>query len=197
MEEVDFLGFVVSPGEVSMEKDKVAMIVDWPVPKSVHSIQIFLGFANFYHRFIQAYFHVVLLITTFLRKATSPFQWIPEAQVAFERLKVLFTEALILRHFDPDLPVFLSTDASGFAKSAIFCQKHDGQLHPVAFWSCKSNPAECNYDIHDRKMLAIVLALGHWRHYCKGAKHTIMIFIDYKNLEVFMSSKILNRCQAR
>ena len=164
VEEVEFLGFVVTPGGVSMEKDKVATIVDWPVPKSVHDIQIFLGFANFYRRFIQAYSRVVLPITTLLRKTTAQFQWTPEAQAAFEHLKILFTEAPILRHYDSDLPVFLYTDASGFATSAILCQKHDGQLHPVAFWSRKSNPAECNYDIHDREMLAIVLALGHWRH---------------------------------
>jgi RNase H-like domain found in reverse transcriptase len=121
----------------------------------------------------------------------------PEAQAAFEHLKILFTEAPILCHYDPDLPVFLYTDASGFATSAILCQKHNSQLHPIAFWSHKSNPAECNYDIHNRKMLAIVLALGHWSHYCKGAKHTITIITDHKNFEVFMSTKILNRCQAR
>jgi hypothetical protein len=46
-------------------------------------------------------------------------------------------------------------------------------------------------------MLAIVLTLDHWRHYCEGAKHTITIFMDHKNLEVFMSTKILNRRQAR
>jgi hypothetical protein len=134
---------------------------------------------------------------TLLRKTTAQFQWTPEAQAAFKRLKTLFTEALILRHYKPDLPVFLYTDASGFATSAIFSQKHDGQLHPVAFWSRKSNPAECNYDIHNREILAIVLALGHWRHYCEGAKHTITIFTDHRNLEVFMSTKILNRRQAR
>jgi transposase InsO family protein len=197
VQEVDFLGYVITPGGVSMEKDKVATIVDWPVPKSVHDIQVFLGFANFYRRFIQAYSRVVLPITSLLRKTTNPFEWTSEAQAAFERLKLLFTEAPILRHFDPDLPVFLYTDASGFATSAILCQKHDGQLHPVAFWSRKSNPAECNYDIHDREMLAIVLALGHWRHYCEGAKHTVTIFTDHKNLEVFMSTKVLNRRQAR
>jgi hypothetical protein len=79
VEEVDFLGFVISPGGVFMEKDKVATIVDWPVPKSVHDIQIFLEFANFYRCFIQVYSRVVLPITTLLRKMTAQFQWTPEA----------------------------------------------------------------------------------------------------------------------
>jgi len=197
VEEVEFLSFVVTPGGVFMEKDKVATIVDWPSPKSVHDIQILLGFANFYRRFIQAYLCVVLSITSLLRKTTAQFNWTPEAQAAFERLKILFTEAPILRHYDSDLPVFLYTDTSGFATLATLCQKQEGQLHPVAFWSRKSNPAKCNYDIHDCEMLAIVLALGHWRHYREGAKHTVTIFTDHKNLEVFMSTEILNRRQAR
>jgi hypothetical protein len=71
VEEVEFLGFVVTPEGVSMEKDKVATIVDWPSPKSVHDIQIFLGLASFYCCFIQAYSRVVLPITTLLCKTTA------------------------------------------------------------------------------------------------------------------------------
>jgi hypothetical protein len=128
MEEVEFLGFVVTPGGVSMEKDKVATIMDRPSPKSVDDIQIFLGFANFYRHFIQAYSRVVLPITSLLRKTTAQFQCMPEAQAAFKRLKILFTEASIFRHYDPDLPVFLYTDASGFSTSAILRQKHEGHI---------------------------------------------------------------------
>ena len=197
VEEVNFLGFVISPKGIAMEPDRIATIVDWPIPKSIHDIQVFLGFCNFYRRFIEAYSRVVLAITTLLRKSSDEFQWTAEAQQAFERLKHLFTQAPILRHFDPELPIFLYTDASGFAISGILCQFFNGVLHPVAFWSRKSTPAECNYDIHDREMLAIVSAFQHWRHYLEGAKHTITVYTDHKNLEVFMSTKVLNRRQAR
>ena len=181
-----------------MEASRVETIVDWPAPTSIHEIQIFLGFCNFYRRFIAGYSRVVFAITSLLRKSNDKFYWTPEAQAAFKRLKVLFTKAPILHHFDPELPIYLYTDASGFACSGILCQYgEDKLLHPVAFWSRKSNPAECNYDIHDREMLAIVSAMQHWRHYLEGAKHTVTIFTDHKNLEVFMSSKVLNRRQAR
>src|SRR5436190_438213 len=197
VEEVNFLGFVISPTGISMEPSRIATIVDWPTPKSVLDIQVFLGFCNFYRRFVEAYSHVVLAMTTLLRKSSNEFKWTPEAQKAFEHLKHLFTQAPILRHFDPELPIFLYTDASGFAISGILCQFYNGVLHPIAFWSRKATPAECNYDIHDREMLAIVSAFQHWRHYLEGAKHTITVYTDHKNLEVFMVTKVLNRRQAR
>jgi hypothetical protein len=197
VQEVNFLGYMISPSGISMEKDRVSAIVDWPVPTSVHDIQVFLGFANFYRRFIRAYSNVVVPMTDLLKKSSMPFQWTSAAQKAFDELKQLFSDAPVLRHFNPDSPIFVFTDASGFAMSGIICQSHDGQLHPVAFWSRKFTTAECNYDIHDQELLAIVSVFQHWRHYLEGAKHTVTVYTDHKNLEVFMTTKVLNRRQAR
>ena len=194
--QVSFLGFVISQQGISMEPDRIATIVDWPVPESVHDIQVFLGFANFYRRFIEGYSRVVLPVTQLLRKNTK-FNWSPSAQAAFDTIKERFTTGPVLRHFDPTLPSTLHTDASGAAISGIISQPHDGLLHPVAFWSRKMTPAECNYDIHDCEMLAIVESMKHWRHYLEGAQHPVRILSDHKNLEVFMSTKLLNRRQAR
>jgi len=119
-----------------------------------------------------------------------------QGPATFDMLKKLFTSAPILRHFDPELPITLHTDASGAAVSGILSQPHDGVLHPVAFWLRKCDDAECNYDVHDREMLAIVKSMGHWRHYLEGAKFPIEVFSDHKNLELFMLTKILNRRQA-
>ena len=196
VQKVSFLGYVITPEGISMEENRVTTITEWPAPKSITEVQTFLGFANFYRRFIQAYSCVVLPITSLLRKSAK-FEWTAAAQAAFNKLKMSFTSAPILRHFDPELPISVYTDASGFATSAILCQPYKQRLHPVAFSSKKSNPAEGNYDIHDREMLAIVLAFQHWRHYLEGAKHTIQVYSDHKNLEVFMSTKVLNRRQAR
>jgi hypothetical protein len=179
-----------------MDPDRIATIVEWPAPKSVHDLQVFLGFANFYRRFIEGYSRVILPLTNLLRKSTK-FQWTNNVDEAFVWLKTMFTTAPILRHFDPDLPVTLHADSSGAALSGIISQPHDGNLHPVAFWSRKCLPAECNYDIHDREMLAIVESMKHWRHYLEGAKFPVQILSDHKNLEVFMTTKILNRRQAR
>src|SRR5213079_2217573 len=152
---------------------RISTIADWPAPASMHDIQVFLGFANFYRRFIEGYSRVVLPLTALLRKNVK-FKWTSEAQAAFDNLKALFTSAPLLKHFDPELPITLHTDASGAAISGILSQIHpNGDLHPVAYWSRKCVPAECNYDVHDREMLAIVQAMRHWRHYLEGAKYPI------------------------
>ena len=68
----------------------------------------------------------------------------------------MFTEAPILRHFDPNEEIIVETDASDFAISAVLSQKFEGRLHPVDFMSRKMNEHEINYDIHNKEMLAIV-----------------------------------------
>src|SRR5205814_1755364 len=130
VQEIEFLGYVLSPEGVSISKERIAMIVEWPVPASMHDIQVFLGFANFYRRFIEGYSRVVLPLTALLRKNVK-FKWTSEAQAAFDNLKALFTSAPLLKHFDPELPITLHTDASGAAISGILSQIHpNGDLHP-------------------------------------------------------------------
>ena len=135
VEETRFLGFIISPTGIKMDPERIATITDWPTPNSIHDIQVFLGFCNFYRRFVVGYSRVVLAITTLLRKTTVAFRWTSKAQKAFEHLKHLFTQAPLLHHFDPELPIYLYTDASGFAISGILCQFHDGKLHPISFRS--------------------------------------------------------------
>jgi RNase H-like domain found in reverse transcriptase/Reverse transcriptase (RNA-dependent DNA polymerase) len=136
-----FLGFVISPEGISMEQDRVVAITEWPVPTSVHDIQIFLGFANFYRCFISGYSAITTLLTSLLRK-NHLFEWSSQAQEAFDELKRCFTSAPILRHFDPDLPIRVHTDASSVAISGILSQLHSDSECPVAFHSRKCIPAD-------------------------------------------------------
>ena len=195
---LSFLGFVISSEGVSMDPDRIVAINEWPTPMDVHEIQIFLGFANFYRRFIEGYSRIAAPITGLLKKTShKQFRWTPEAQAAFDELKHRFTTAPILKHFDPDRPICIHTDASGFAISGIISQLHGSTWHPIAFFSRKCIPAECNYGIPDLEMLAIVECMRHWRHYLEGSRHTIQVLSDHKNLTTFMSTKVLNRRQAR
>jgi len=89
--------------------------------------------------------------------------------------------------------VIIETDASDFAIGAILSQRDkEGRLHPVAFHSQKSQPAEINYEIHDKELLAIVDAFKHWRRYREGATNQVQVFSDHQNLEYFTTTKILN-----
>jgi len=195
--EIEFLGYVISPSGISMDPSKVSAITSWPPPKSVHDIQVFIGFANFYRRFISNYSGITSPITYLLKKNVD-FIWSNDAQHAFEYLKRKFTTAPILRHFDPSRPSIIETDASDFAIACIISQKDDSNiLHPIAFYSRKLTPAEVNYEIYDKEMLAIITAFKQWRAYLEGSLHQITVLTDHRNLEWFTDTKIYTRRQAR
>ena len=120
----------------------------------------------------------------------------PEAKRSFEELKNAFMHAPLLRHYDPTLPICVEPDASSFALEAILTQcpleeTAQRHWHPVAFYSWKMIPAECNYETHNMELLAIVAVFKHWRHYLEGARHTITVLTDHANLTPFMNVKEL------
>jgi hypothetical protein len=92
--------------------------------------------------------------------------------------------------------VIIETDASDYVAAGVLSQRDDtGVLHPVAYYSKKHSPAECNYDIF-KKLMAIIKALDEWRPECEGAANPLQLITDHKNLEYFMTKKLLNRRQA-
>jgi len=195
--EVEFLGYTIGRRGISMSRDKVEAVLSWERPSSLKEVQSFLGFANFYRRFIQDYSRVARPLAE-LTKKDNPWNWTSEAEKAFEGLKKRFTTAPILSHFDPTRPVIIETDASDFAIGAILSQRdEEKRLHPIAFHSRKFTPAEINYEIHDKELLAIVDAFKHWRRYCEGAEQQVQVYSDHQNLEYFTTTKVLNRRQAR
>ncbi len=205
VKEISFLGFLLTTEGVKMEPSRVSTIAEWPEPTTFREIQVFLGFANFYRRFILGFSRIVGGLTDMLKGGTQgkfkgvPFTFTPEARTSFLNLRTAFTTAPLLRHFDPLLPIRMESDASGFAISAILSQAHPetGHWHPVAFWSRKKSPAERNYGIGESEMLAIVEACKEWRHYVEGATHQVVVITDHANLQRFLVDKQLNRREAR
>ena len=120
--EVEFLGYILNETGVTMSERKVEAVKKWEVPKSVKDIQRFLGFANFYRRFIKGFSGICRPITNLLRKETK-FKWKTEATKAFTELKEAFTSAPILRHYNPELEVIIETDASNFAIGCVLSKK--------------------------------------------------------------------------
>ena len=111
-------------------------------------------------------------------------------------LKTAFTTAPVLAHFDPDLETWLETDASDYMVAAVLSQRgRDGELHPVTFLSKKMSPQECNYEIYDKELLAIVRAFEEWHLELAGTliEDPIRVLTDHKNLQYFITSKQLNR----
>ena len=155
---VEFLGMMVSSKGLEMCKNKVQTIQEWSTPTSVKEVQAFLGFANFYRRFICDYSNIAMPLTTLTRK-NHQFNWTIEADTTFHELRTKFIQAPILLHPNFELPFIVETDASDMATGAILSQYGaDGQLHPYAYRSSKMTPAEQNYDIYDKELLSVVLA---------------------------------------
>ncbi|MBW0541202.1 hypothetical protein O181_080917 [Austropuccinia psidii MF-1] len=193
---VEYLGYVVSSEGFKMDSSKIQQIVNWPQPKNIKALQSFLGFANFYHRFIKNYSKKISALTSLLKK-DSPFMFNEEALSPFQILREAFTTAPILSHFNPSLPTIVETDASDYAMGAVLSPVNDAGKHPIAFYSCKLLPAELNYEIHDKELLGIVWALKRWRAFLLSLSNPFEVLTDHSSLQYFMSSKVLTPCQAR
>lgn len=194
---VHFLGFVVSRDGISMDDVKVKAVLDWPAPSNVKQLQAFLGFANFYRRFIKDYSRLTTPLTA-LTKKDALWCWSDSQQKVFDELKTRFTSAPILAHPDPSRQFVVETDASDFAMGAVLSHlDDDGVLRPVAFWSRKFQGAELNWPIYDKELGAIYFAFEQWRAFLIGATHPVLVWTDHKNLEYFTKAQCLSRRQYR
>jgi transposase InsO family protein len=195
----EFLGYVITPDGISMEPSKIETIRKWPLPDSIQAIQRFLGFANFYRRFIKHFARITRPLTDLVsphhrfKKFTLP----PEAQESFHRLLRAFESADILKHFDYHKETIVETDASDMAIAGILKQRHGDHFLPVAFYSRKMNSAERNYEIHDKELLAVVASLSQWRHMLAGLPSVITIKTDHEALRYFQTQRQISRRQAR
>lgn len=197
-ETVTFLGYIVSDGQLRMDPAKVSAVADWPIPSSRKQLQRFLGFANFYRRFIRNYSQVAAPLTA-LTSVLRPFLWDTDAQDAFDRLKSLFISAPILIQPDASLQFIVEVDASDTGVGAVLSQRSplDNKIHPCAFLSRRLSSAERNYDVGNRELLAVKVALDEWRHWLEGAELPFIVWTDHKNLEYIKTAKRLNSRQAR
>ncbi|KAK3529207.1 hypothetical protein QTP70_021434 [Hemibagrus guttatus] len=195
---VTFLGYVISPRGVEMDTYKVRAVSEWPAPATIKELQRFLGFANFYQRFIQSYSSVAAPLTSLLRGKPKKLNWTDQAQAAFQRLKDCFTTTPILCHPDPNRPFVVEMDTSSSGLGAVLSQQHGdpGKVHPCAFYSRKLTTTEVNYDVGNRELLAIKAALEEWRHWLEGAHHPFQVLTDHRNLEYLHGAKRLNPRQA-
>ena len=156
----------------------------------------FIGFANFYRRFIKNFSSIAQPLTD-LTKKDQGWRWGPEEQNAVDELIKAFTTPPIRKHFDPTKKIIIETDASNFAIGRILSQKCDDILHPVAFFSRKIEGAEKNYEIHDKELLAIVTAFKVWHHPFHGSPNPIRVLTDHNNLKYFMETTKFNKRQVR
>ena len=164
-----------------MDPVKVAGVSKWPTPTNRKEVQSFLGFINFYWRFIEGFSHIARPLFN-LTKAEIAFKWTEEENLAFKTLRDQIIAAPILTLPDNSRPYHVEADSSDFATGAVLSQQNpaDNKWDPVAFLSKSLSPVNRNYEIHNKEMLAIIRALEEWRHFLEGAEHQVEIWTDHK-----------------
>jgi hypothetical protein len=180
-----------------MDPIKLAGIRDWPSPTTVKQTRSFLGFGNYYRRFISGFAEIARPLHE-LTKKDKIWNWTNECQTAFETLKECFSTAPVFTMPDTTKPFILETDASKWAIGATLLQKQeDGQLHPCGYLSHALTQTERNWQIYDRELYAVIYALDEWKYLLLGGEHTLTIHCDHKNLTYYQTPQCLTARQAQ
>ena len=177
--QVDFLGFTVTANGLQASPKKTEAIQQWPVPTTVRDVRSFLGFCNYYRKFVHHYSGIVAPLTA-LTRDQQPWQWSLVEQQAFDTIKQRLCSAPTLLIPDPQKPFVLTTDASNVATAAVLTQDHGRGQQPVAFTSTKLTEAQRNYTVMERELLAVFQAVTMWRSYLEG--QYFVIRTDNRNL---------------
>ena len=178
--QLTFLGHLVDCHGIRPLPEKVQTLIDYPQPHTHRKLREFLGFVNFYHRFVPLCAHVLSSLHRLLTKNTKEIEWIPDAVTAFHKIKEVLAEATLLNHPKPDAPLSLATDASDTAIGAVLQQYVDGMWQPISYYSRTLTPTERRYSTFDRELLAIHQSIKLFRHFLKGQK--LHVLTDHKPL---------------
>ncbi|MBW0511507.1 hypothetical protein O181_051222 [Austropuccinia psidii MF-1] len=192
---VEYLGYIVSSDGLKINSSKFQPIFNWPQPRKIKALQLFLGFSNFYCCFIRNYTKKITSLTSLLKR-DSTFIFNEEALSQFQILKKAFTTYPILSHFNLSLPTTVETGDSDYALGAVLSQVNDSGKHPIAFDSHKRPPAELKSDIYDNELLGIAWALKQWRAFLLSLSNPFEVLTDHYSLQYSMSSKVLTCRQA-
>jgi hypothetical protein len=140
---IEYLGVIISHNKVEMDLVKIAGVADWPTPSNKKEVQSFVGFVNFYRRFIPGFSHHVCALFDLTMKDVR-FIWGLPQEDSFMKLKELITSAPVLVLPNDNLPFRLEADSSSIATGAVLSQQqvNDNAWHPVAFLSKALNPVE-------------------------------------------------------
>jgi len=156
---IRFLGVVIEPNRIEMEKKKVDGVLSWPEPRNVKDVRKFLGLANYYRRFIKDFTQVARPMNMLMRKDIK-WKWRREQQKTFNELKRIFTTRLVLAAPDLDKEFRVEADALNYTTREVLLIKcSDKMWRPVAFIFKSLSDTEKNYEIHNKEMLAVVRCL--------------------------------------
>jgi len=177
MTQVQYPRYIIDEKGVHVDPSKIQVIQDWPSPTTLTKLHSFLGLANFYHRFVSGFSHIIWPLSQVTKGgAKEKFFWSESQQKEFTELKDRLCMALVLALPDLQQPFEVEIDASDYAIGAFLTQHG----HPVAYHSETLSDIVRKYPTYDKEMYSIVQAYRQWKHYILG-KETV-IHTDHRPL---------------
>ncbi|KAK1683988.1 hypothetical protein QYE76_044836 [Lolium multiflorum] len=190
LEEVGFLGHILSARGIAVDPAKIKTVMEWQAPTTQTEVRAFLGLAGYYRRFVEGFSSIARPMTQLLKK-DKKFEWTDKCEESFQQLKSRLTTAPILIMPDITKPFDVYCDASKTGLGCVLMQ--EGKV--VSYLSRQLKQHEQNYPTHDLELAAVVLALKVWRHYLMGNR--CEIYSDHKSLKYIFTQKELNMRQRR
>lgn len=182
-EEIEYLGHILFRGGVKPDPNKTSAVLKYPTPVNRDDVRRFVGFINYYRRFIENFAELALPLVRLLKK-TVEFVWTEECIDAFELFKKLLVSDLILAYPDFAEPMILTTDASKYQLGCVL-SNHDRKV--VAYASRRLNDAEIRYPPIDKELLGIVWGIKHHRNYLWG--NFFRVETDHQPLQYLMTQE--------
>ena len=190
LEEIRYLGHIISKEGIRMDPEKLRIIDEWPIPKNLHELRSFIGMCSYYRRFIEK-FSVIAGPLHDLTKKKVKFQWTAKENAAFKELKAKLMSQPLLVLPDLNKTFEVHCDASGESLGTVLSQEG----HPIAYESRRFQAQEKTLGIYEKELLAVIHALDTWKHYLMGTP--FIIRTDHQSIKYFMTQTKLSDKQMR
>ena len=190
LQEIRYLGHIISKEGIQMDPEKLKVIDEWPIPKNIHEVRSFIGMCSYYRRFISK-FAIIAGPLHDLTKKKVKFQWTLKEHNAFVTLKQRLMSKPLLKLPNLDQTFEIHCDACGDSLGAVLSQ--EGQ--PIAYESRRLQPQECTLGIYEKELLTVIHALDSWKHYLLGTP--FIIRTDHQSIRYFMTQTKLSEKQMR
>ena len=190
LNEVRFLGHIMSALGVSVDLEKVETVMSWEWSKLVFEIRSFLGLVGYYMRFIEDFSQLATSMTKHTRKEVK-FEWNGRCEKAFQELKRRLTSAPILIVPERGQGYIVYCDATKAGLGCVLMQS--GRV--VAYGSRQLKNHEQNYPTYDMELAVVVFTLKIWRHYLYGEQFEM--YSNHKSLKYIFTQRDLKMRQRR
>lgn len=171
---IEYLGHVISVGEIRPSPDKVEALLNFKNPADVHELRRFIGLASYFRKFVRSFANRIQPLSVLLKK-DQPWSWGSEQQNSFLDIKTALSSEPVLAIYNPKYEIELHTDASSHGVGGILLQKQPrGELKPIAYFSKQTTATEQKYHSYELEAMAVVLSIRKFRVYLLGQRFTVV-----------------------